>query len=166
MSYCHGDDYRVCVSVVNQSVCVRVGNALLGCQIKEDALGLWRIYHLTASTQKPWHHFPFLQFKRAFLSLACFYIYYCSYTALETWLSCNSKVSKYNLFAHIWLSIAKHSIKIQVTFVCKIFLLTYISCWWYSVSVYCTFTFSVICFILPIELLIGRPLLKPTDTCW
>ncbi|XP_060770414.1 von Willebrand factor A domain-containing protein 5A-like [Neoarius graeffei] len=26
--------------VVNQSVCVRVGNALLGCQIKEDALGL------------------------------------------------------------------------------------------------------------------------------
>ncbi|XP_060770435.1 von Willebrand factor A domain-containing protein 5A-like [Neoarius graeffei] len=26
--------------VVNQSVCMRVGNALLGCQIKEDALGL------------------------------------------------------------------------------------------------------------------------------
>ncbi|XP_053497734.1 von Willebrand factor A domain-containing protein 5A-like [Ictalurus furcatus] len=26
--------------VVNQSECVRIGNALLGCQVKEDALGL------------------------------------------------------------------------------------------------------------------------------
>lgn len=30
----------VYVSVVNQTECVQAGNALLGCQVKEDTLGL------------------------------------------------------------------------------------------------------------------------------